>query len=205
VWFSRISGAEVEMRVRPGDNVTIYSDCVWELGLNSVWFRNCSHHHQPALMISSKDLESSFNSRYSVDWNESNQTHDLLVKNVSESDLGLYYCALHEKNITMVKNGPINFRDVFHYGNRRTRLSLLGKIALSDLLLLTTSTPPVSDCSVCWKLLVSVCPVCVLLSSLLSSTCVYFICRSRIKGTLSLSLHIFFINVTHCVKKYLPS
>ncbi|KAL7856252.1 hypothetical protein AOLI_G00198560 [Acnodon oligacanthus] len=113
VLLSRISGAEVEMRVRPGDDVTLYSD----------------------------------------------------LKNVSESDLGLYYCALQETKIT----GRDARKDVFQYGKRTTRLSLLDT---------TPSTPPVSDCSVCWKLLVSVCPVCVLLSS----TCVYCICRHTTKG-----------------------
>ncbi|XP_076878638.1 uncharacterized protein LOC143527358 [Brachyhypopomus gauderio] len=41
------------------------------------------------------------------------------------------------------------------------------------------STPPVQECGVCWTLLITVCPVCVLLSSLLSSTCVYCFCHKR--------------------------
>ncbi|KAI4900922.1 hypothetical protein NFI96_015822 [Prochilodus magdalenae] len=129
VLFSRISGAEVEMRVRPGDSVTLYCDCVWEVGFTIVWFRNCSHHHQPPLMISATDLTYSALSRYSAVWNPSNQTHDLLLKNVSESDLGLYYCAVHEKKITKDSVGVIRSVDVHHYGNRTTRLSLLGAIA----------------------------------------------------------------------------
>ncbi|KAL7841135.1 hypothetical protein SRHO_G00248260 [Serrasalmus rhombeus] len=178
VLFSRISGAEVEMRVRPGDDVTLYSDCVWK----TVWFRNCSHDHQPPLIMSSaaqrnhaviyNDLGQNPLPRYFFKWNSSSQTHDLLVKNVSESDLGLYYCALQEKKITEDKTGRGAQKDVFHYGNRTTRLSLL------DTTPQTPSTPPVSDCSVCWKLLVSVCPVCVLLSS----TCVCCIYRHTTKG-----------------------
>ncbi|XP_036439282.1 uncharacterized protein LOC118816795 [Colossoma macropomum] len=120
VLFSRISGAEVEMRVRPGDDVTLYSDC-----------------------------------------------------NVTNSDVGLYYCAIHERKITEDDTGVILYEDVYHYGNRTTRLSLLIPFA---------QTTPVSDCSVCWKLLVSVCPVCVLFSSLLSSTCVYCICINKTKA-----------------------
>ncbi|KAG9259707.1 hypothetical protein AMEX_G27228 [Astyanax mexicanus] len=189
-----ISGEEVEIRVRPGDDVTIYSDCVWKLAINPVWFRNCSHHHQPPLMISNMDWESSVNSRYSIEWNESNQTHYLLVKNVSESDLGLYFCAQLQKNITKDRNGVIFSKDVYHYGNRRTRLSLQESAVPCNeppqTNTTSTSTPPVSDCSLCWKLLVSVCPVCVLLFSVISSTCVYFICRSRNKGTLSLSFFL---------------
>ncbi|KAL7856242.1 hypothetical protein AOLI_G00198460 [Acnodon oligacanthus] len=152
VLFSRISGAKVEMRVRPGDDVTLYSDCVYEkFGINTVWIRNCSHELQPPLIISATDFIHGALPRYSFLWNPSNQTHDLLVKNVSESDLGLYYCAVHEKVVT--KDLPQ-----------------------------TTSNPSVSDCSVCWKLLVSLCPVCVLLSSLLSSTCAYCICTTRTKA-----------------------
>ncbi|KAI4901961.1 hypothetical protein NFI96_023795, partial [Prochilodus magdalenae] len=86
VLFSRISGAEVEMRVRPGDSVTLYCDCVWKVGFTIVWFRNCSHHHQPPLVISMREGEDKSPPRYSTVWNPSTQTHDLLVKNVSESD-----------------------------------------------------------------------------------------------------------------------
>ncbi|KAL6467225.1 hypothetical protein MHYP_G00250290 [Metynnis hypsauchen] len=86
VLFSRISGEEVEMRVRPGDAVILYSDCL-QSASKTVWFRNSSNEHQPPLNISS------------------------------------------------------------------------------------------DDCSACWKLLVSVCPVCVLLSS----TCAYCIYRNTTK------------------------
>ncbi|KAI4891728.1 hypothetical protein NFI96_023536, partial [Prochilodus magdalenae] len=186
-WFSRISGAHVELRVGPGDDATLYSDCVSEDRFNIVWFRNCSHQHQPSLMISAQDLIHGTPPRYSAVWNPSNQTYDLLVKNVSESDLGLYYCALHQKKITKDSSGVIVSENVYRYGNRTTRLSLPATCAdphQSNSTLQTPSTPPVSDCRVCWKLLVSVCPVCVLLSS----TCVYCICRRRSKGTLSLPL-----------------
>ncbi|KAL7841163.1 hypothetical protein SRHO_G00248540, partial [Serrasalmus rhombeus] len=182
--LKRISGAEVEMRVRRGDSVTLYCDCVWQSGFSIVWFRNCSHEHQPPLIISTMDLIHSTETskalmfgafpRYAPVWNQSSQTHDLLVKNVTESDLGLYYCALQEKKIGYGEKG-MHYVDVYHYGNRTTRLSLLD--IPSDNLPQTPSTPPVSDCSVCWKLLVSVCPVCVLLSSI----GVYCICRYTAK------------------------
>ncbi|KAI4876280.1 hypothetical protein NFI96_030539, partial [Prochilodus magdalenae] len=147
VLFSGISGAEVEMRVRPGDNVTLYSDCVRESGTSVVWFRKSLNEDQTPLIIS--------------------------------GDLGLYYCAVREKKYV---KGIL--RDVYHNGTRTTRLSLLDPpVPCADLpftpstpstleehsTLQTTSTPPVSDCSVCWKLLVSVCPVCVLLSTVVPS------------------------------------
>ncbi|KAI4873005.1 hypothetical protein NFI96_022159, partial [Prochilodus magdalenae] len=137
VLSSRISGAEVEMRVRPGDSVTLYCDCVWKVGFTIVWFRNCSHHHQPPLMIAFIDSNNKAPPRYSAVWNLSNRTHDLLVKNVSESDLGLYYCALYEKKIIRDSSRVIRSEDVYHYGNRTTRLSLLDAIAKMESSLLT--------------------------------------------------------------------
>ncbi|KAI4873579.1 hypothetical protein NFI96_025321 [Prochilodus magdalenae] len=198
VWLFRMSGAELEMRVTPGDDVTLYGDCVWKVGFNVVWFRNSSNETQPPLVISAEDLVREDHPRYSFVWNPCKQAHDLLVKAVSESDLGLYYCALHEKKITEDETGGGVRKDVYYYGNRTTRLALLGEIARSDRPVLVTSVPdttvpettptsPVSDCSISWKLLLSVCPVCVLLSSVISSTCVYSICRNRTEGVVSFS------------------
>ncbi|KAL6467210.1 hypothetical protein MHYP_G00250140 [Metynnis hypsauchen] len=125
VWFSRISGAEVEMRVRPGDDVTLYSDCVWEkIGFNTVWFRNSSCQHEPPLMIYF-EFKTDDPQHYTIVWNPSNKTHDLLVKNITESDVGLYYCALQERKIGY-DDHVIHYTDVYHYGNRTTRISVLG-------------------------------------------------------------------------------
>ncbi|XP_058240032.1 uncharacterized protein LOC131348857 [Hemibagrus wyckioides] len=170
----RISGAEVEMRVSPGDDVTLYCDCVSKGGLNPVWFRNCSHEHQPRLIISYTDFIRSSFPRYSFVFNKSTNTQNLQIKNVTESDQGLYYCALHEINITDSKGGLILQRDVYHHGNRSTRLSVL-KPCLCDVC--------VSEGSVSWSLVLSVCAVCVLLSSLLSSICVYCLCTNTTKGS----------------------
>ncbi|KAL7856244.1 hypothetical protein AOLI_G00198480 [Acnodon oligacanthus] len=149
ILHSRVSGAEVELRVRPGDNVTLYCDCVWETGFNIVWFRNSSCEHQPPLSISPEDFLLGTLPRYMLVWNPSNRTHDLLVRNVTESDLGLYYCGVHDKKITG-GDGIILSENIYHYGNRTTRLSLFSPCP--DLHP-TPPTPPGSDCSVCWKLL----------------------------------------------------
>ncbi|KAI4877146.1 hypothetical protein NFI96_030784, partial [Prochilodus magdalenae] len=97
---------------------------------------NRFHQHQPPLIISATaqdqharlyDGMQSPLARYSFVWNSSSSTHDLQVKNVSESDLGLYYCALREKKVTEDETGVVVRKDVYRYGNRTTRLSLLGR------------------------------------------------------------------------------
>ncbi|KAL6467209.1 hypothetical protein MHYP_G00250130 [Metynnis hypsauchen] len=160
VFFSRISGAEVEMRVRPGDDVTLYSDCLWKSGFKPVWFRKSSHEHEPPFMISAEDMMRKAHPRYSFVWNPSIQTFDLLVKKVTGSDLGLYFCAVHEKNITKNQVG-VRYEDVYHHGTRAIRLSFLplSSIPCADLPQTTpTSTAP--DCSTCWKLLMDGDEVC---------------------------------------------
>ncbi|XP_060771624.1 uncharacterized protein LOC132882542 [Neoarius graeffei] len=180
----RISGAEVEKRVRRGDDVTLYSDCVWKSGFNPVWFRNCSHQNQPRFMMSTQNLMRDVSLRYLFVFNGSTNTHNLLIKNVTESDLGLYYCAIHERRVSDSKHGPIVQSAVYHYGNRSTRLSLHDSVETSPRVTVSpnTPTPCVSEWSVSWKLMLSVCAVCILLSSLLSSICVYCLCTNTTKG-----------------------
>ncbi|KAI4873573.1 hypothetical protein NFI96_006025 [Prochilodus magdalenae] len=112
------------MRVRPGDDVTLYSDCVWKTGWYPLWFRNSSCRHEPPFTISEDDLIGNRLPRYSAVLSPSNKTLHLLVRNVSESDLGLYYCALRQNKITSHQAG-IRYRDVYQYGRRTFRLSLL--------------------------------------------------------------------------------
>ncbi|KAI4895610.1 hypothetical protein NFI96_031823 [Prochilodus magdalenae] len=126
VWFTRISGADVEMRVRPGDDVVLYSDCVWNYGFDTVWFRNSSHEHMVLLEGS--------HPRYSIMSNVFHQTTYLLVKNVNESDLGLYFCALQKKRSSRDRARACSWEDVCYYRNRTTRLSFHGKDPHSDLL-----------------------------------------------------------------------
>ncbi|XP_034146817.1 uncharacterized protein LOC114830682 [Esox lucius] len=168
-----ISGSEVELRVRPGDNVTLYCDMLLPNTL-IVWYRNCSHVDQPHLVITRhkrvrdpkylENFQSAF-SRFTLVWNISKRTHDLLIENVTESDLGLYYCGT---NTTIMEEGNQTEKEDFNrYGNVITRLSFDIRPE--------SSSPPV-DCGLCWILLVSLCPV----SVLLSSTCVYSFCRRSV-------------------------
>ncbi|XP_045070409.1 uncharacterized protein LOC123484291 [Coregonus clupeaformis] len=103
-----ISAAEVELRVRPGDNITLYCDCIITTGVYIMWYRNCSHKYQPRLVISTDKVyvnlqENSDNPNpfpgYNVVWNPSNNSHDLLIENITGSDLGLYYCGTVEYKV----------------------------------------------------------------------------------------------------------
>ncbi|XP_029602347.1 uncharacterized protein LOC115187400 [Salmo trutta] len=167
-----ISATEVELRVRPGDNITLYCDCNITTGVYTVWYRNCSHKYQPPLVFSTKFLSSISLPGYNVVWNPSNNSYDLLIENITESDLGLYYCGTMETN--MVGEGKlIKQKELYHYGNITTRISLETSPPESS-----SSSPPPVDCGLCWMLLFSLCPVSALLSSLLSSACVYSFCRT---------------------------
>ncbi|KAI4886462.1 hypothetical protein NFI96_028512 [Prochilodus magdalenae] len=122
VWLSRISGEEVEMKVKPGANAVLSCDCNWKSEYSIVWFRNSSHEH----MVIHKEAHP----RYSIVWSPFSKTSDLLVRNVSESDLGLYYCALQKTRPISDKARACSGEDVCLHGNRTTRLSFHGKVSL---------------------------------------------------------------------------
>ncbi|XP_029602324.1 uncharacterized protein LOC115187385 [Salmo trutta] len=187
-----ISAAEVELRVRPGDNITLYCDCNITTGVYIMWYRNCSHKYQPSLVISTyyvyQNLQdvSHIPNRfpgYNVVWNPYNNSYDLLIENITESDLGLYYCGTMETNL--VGEGKlIKQKELYHYGNITTRISLETSPPEPS-----SSSPPPVDCGLCWMLLFSLCPVSALLSSLLSSTCVYSFCRTTAPTETQVSLN----------------
>ncbi|XP_048053365.1 uncharacterized protein LOC125272521 isoform X2 [Megalobrama amblycephala] len=172
---NRISGAEVEMKVRPGDNITLYCDRSVTLGFRFLWIRNCSHESQPSLEIDFMKWSNGIFQRYNFIHNHSSNSYDLHITNISVSDLGLYYCGEVENKVNKDDNGIISLSKVYYYGNRTTRLSLAEEVTSCSGLNITS----VSECVLCWTLLFSVCPVCVLLSSLLSSICVYCLCQRK--------------------------
>ncbi|KAK9980734.1 hypothetical protein ABG768_000323 [Culter alburnus] len=171
---NRISGAEVEMKVRPGDNITLYCDRSATLGSLFVWIRNCSHENQPSFEIEALKWNEGIFQRYNFIHNRSSNSYDLHITNISVSDLGLYYCAEVENKVIKDENGVISSSKVYYYGTRTTRLSFAEE-ATSCSGLNITSTPRVSDCVLCWTLLFSVCPVCVLLSSI----CLFCLCQRK--------------------------
>ncbi|XP_064819041.1 uncharacterized protein LOC135536709 isoform X1 [Oncorhynchus masou masou] len=170
-----ISAAEVELRVRPGDNITLYCDCIMTTGVYITWYRNCSHNYQPPLVISTYDFHQILQDipkpfpGYNVVWNPSNNSYDLLIENITESDLGLYYCGTKDnKVVDDGGKGGIEQKELYHYGNITTRISL--DISPPE----SSSSSPDVDCGLCWMLLFSLCPV----SALLSLFCVYSFCRT---------------------------
>ncbi len=117
----------MEMKVSPGDNITLYCDRSVTLGSVVVWIRNCSHENQPSLIIHYMKLYLETFQRFSFIHNPYNNSYDLHITNISVSDLGLYYCAKLETKVDKDGKGIISGSEVYNYGNRTTRLSLKGK------------------------------------------------------------------------------
>ncbi|XP_048053368.1 uncharacterized protein LOC125272523 [Megalobrama amblycephala] len=162
------------MKVRPGDNITLYCDRSLTFGFRFLWIRNCSHENQPSLIISVVSLGLGTFRRFSSVHNRSSNSYDLHITNISVSDLGLYYCAEEENKVYEDEQGRSTRYKAYYYGNRTTRLSFAEEVTSCSGLNIT-STPRVSDCVLCWTLLFSVCPVCVLLSSI----CLYCLCQRK--------------------------
>ncbi|RXN18560.1 hypothetical protein ROHU_026167 [Labeo rohita] len=120
----RIYGEEVEMKVRTGDNITLYCNRSLTVGSNIIWIRNCSHENQPSLIIEFRKLDLDIFQRFSFIHNSYDNSYDLQITNISASDLGLYYCAEVENKVNKDEKGIISSSEVYYYGNRTTRLSL---------------------------------------------------------------------------------
>ncbi|XP_030207878.1 uncharacterized protein LOC115540588 isoform X1 [Gadus morhua] len=175
VWGAVVSSyTVVERTVRPGENVSLQCDCKLSSGETIVWFRNCSHENQPTLTLKWKNRDhGTFDyvenerhfSHLNMKWNDSSKLYTLLIKNITDSHLGLYYCG-SEKTI-VIDGDKIVQKYISRYGNLTTRISFV----VGD------SAAP--DCGECWMLLVILCPSSALLLSLLSSLVVYLRCRRK--------------------------
>ncbi|XP_057186869.1 uncharacterized protein LOC130552543 [Triplophysa rosa] len=169
-----VYGAEIELKVRPGDNITLICDRPLTRGSIIVWIRNCSHEHQSSLIIDHQKTYHETFRRFSFPKSTNINSFDVHITNIKVSDLGLYYCAEYEKKIDKDEKG-ITYSDVYYYGYQTTRLSLDVTACSGPS---STVSPPLSDCFLCWTLLFSVCPVCVLFSSI----CVYCLCQKKTTG-----------------------
>ncbi|XP_059905907.1 uncharacterized protein LOC132455873 [Gadus macrocephalus] len=173
-----LSNPAVELPVRPGQNITLYCDCKLTTNVNIVWYRNCSHENQPILTLNWKDRDNGIFEyeengtnffHLNILWNASSDSYDLLIKNITDSHLGLYYCGTEEQSGK--KGNKTKYIDT--YGKIITRI-------LFDIPLDAGAVDPAApDCGYCWVLLVILCPSSALLLSLLSSLVVYLRCRRK--------------------------
>ncbi|XP_076151984.1 uncharacterized protein LOC143135141 [Alosa pseudoharengus] len=177
----KVSGTELDLTIKPGNNVTLYCDCIWTKGAQTYWYRNCSHYRQPSFVMSTQEAIKDIDklSTYEFKWNTTSQSHDLLIKNITESELGLYYCSVGMSKVIdttvnhqKVTNGIIQQKVSYSYGNITYKLSFEDATSSP-----APTGPPPPDGGQCCSLLVILCPVCTLLSALISSTCVYCLCR----------------------------
>ncbi|XP_051561232.1 uncharacterized protein LOC127445293 [Myxocyprinus asiaticus] len=178
----KIFGTGVDIVVKPGDNITLFCDHVIPFGSYLVWIRNSSHENQSSLLIDTDYLFRQTFPHFSFVCNSSSNSFcDLHIKNISVSDQGLYYCGIMERKISNDANGIIISTDEYRYGNRRTRLSVLEPASPFDesSTITTISDHSVSITSLCWKLLFSVCPLCVLFFSIF----VYCLCKKKTTGS----------------------
>uniref|UniRef100_A0A3Q3RIX1 Ig-like domain-containing protein n=1 Tax=Mastacembelus armatus TaxID=205130 RepID=A0A3Q3RIX1_9TELE len=121
------SGSVSEVRVRPGDNITLYCDCKQSLGVYVVWFRNCSHGNQPTLVMQTHTKSETRDTNYDLMpfprykfLNNSSHTYDLLILNVTDSDEGFYYCGTEQTKV--VDDKYITQKYFYNYGNITTKL-----------------------------------------------------------------------------------
>lgn len=126
-----VLGTEVNKKVRPGQNVTLHCDHVWIFGYHIYWFRNCSHYKQPPFIMSSEFMMKAVDRkifRYAFQWNPLRSSHDLVIVNITESDLGLYYCSVSKTNV--VDKGVIDAIQTHRFSNITYKLSFEGKIII---------------------------------------------------------------------------
>ncbi|XP_044045970.1 uncharacterized protein LOC122873385 isoform X2 [Siniperca chuatsi] len=169
-----ISGSVLERTVRPGDNITLYCDCKTSSGVYIVWYRNCSHENQPSLVLNAAQSRGATGflnlpPRFHFVWNNSSKSYDLLIRNTTDSDEGLYFCGTQE--LKVYDKEYITHRYDYRYGNITTKIILDSSKSHHH--------ETQQDCSMCWMLLFSLCPAFAVLSSLLSSLVIYHLSKKK--------------------------
>nr|XP_023685545.1 uncharacterized protein LOC111853144 isoform X2 [Paramormyrops kingsleyae] len=114
------SSEEAVLRVvRLGDNITLHCDVRHER--ETIWYRQCSHEKQPPLKMSGVELMRNPHPRYTFVWNSSSDSYNMSIKNITDSDLGLYYCSTKYQDFTGSRD-RMSTVDLYRYGNMTTRL-----------------------------------------------------------------------------------
>lgn len=124
------------MAVRPGENITLHCDCKSSVDVYIVWYRNCTHEKQPPVVLKtaldrkSGDQNSNDGTAYRnilnpfpnfhLAKNESSQSYELLITNITDSNEGLYYCGTEKLALTDKKLITPGY--VRTYGNITTRI-----------------------------------------------------------------------------------
>ncbi|XP_033985291.1 uncharacterized protein LOC117481628 isoform X1 [Trematomus bernacchii] len=170
------SGSELEMTVRPGDNITLYCDCKLSSGVYIVWYRNCSHENQPSLVLNVKawrryfmDINYSQNPlpHFHFVRNSSSESYDLLIINITETDEGLYYCGTEQFKVEKNKH-------IYTHGNISTRIHVIPD---------SSSCPDpgghILNPVVTWMMVLT--PAFTILTSLISFILVYLFCQKTDK------------------------
>ncbi|XP_008274242.1 uncharacterized protein LOC103353180 isoform X3 [Stegastes partitus] len=174
------SGSVLEVTARPGDNITVCCDCKISKGVYIVWFRNCSHENQPTLVLklndrklweSTENQKSDSKPRFELMKSLSSDSWDLLIKNITNADEGLYYCGTEE--MKMENKDHITDVYIHRYSNMTTRITVNSTGPHQEI---QENCKTEQNCDVCWKLLFSLCPAVAVLSSLFSLL-VYKLCQ----------------------------
>ncbi|KAK2911988.1 hypothetical protein Q8A67_004121 [Cirrhinus molitorella] len=166
-----VSGTLVEVVVRPGDNAAVPCDCEIVEGQDIQWVNICPSQIQPPLIISAYDSLLKPIPRFSVFSNDASKSYDLVIENITEADLGLYYCSRVEKKQIM-QNSILFEKDVYHTGDTLIKLTYASPESPPE--------PVAVDCWQCWLILQTVCPTCSLLSAILAFVCGYRCCHKTV-------------------------
>ncbi|XP_048851771.1 uncharacterized protein LOC125720409 isoform X3 [Brienomyrus brachyistius] len=112
---------EAELRiVRLGDSITLHCDVKHER--ETIWYRQCSHENQPLLKMARLELKDNPHPRYAFVWDSSSNSYSLLIKNITKSDLGLYYCSTKYLRFSPQPNGTATDEATDKFGGLTIRL-----------------------------------------------------------------------------------
>ncbi|XP_076866765.1 uncharacterized protein LOC143518180 [Brachyhypopomus gauderio] len=163
-----------DLVVRPGAAVTLECTCRMEQGWDVHWLRSCSPLVQ-AMVISTIRSIIKPTPRFSLSWNARTGSVDLSIENITEQDLGVYYCAQVERKMRNGSSGRLQESDVYHVcTNTSTQL-----LYEAD-----PTVPPTCvecDCMPQWVLVL--CSVGSALMTLLVSLCIFCCCKTGLRKT----------------------
>lgn len=155
----------IKRTVLPGGNITLYCDLDSDVG-DVEWHKKYIGVNCPVLSMSERFAPP----RFSVTQNSSTKSFDLSIQNVSDDDLGLYYCTGIKKAVEMT---GMTFKVFFQ----------------APLPVSLPSCPPPPNHEQCWILLASLCPICAFLG-IISSTCVCCFIREKESMNIRVNLTI---------------